>query len=399
MVKKLTALLLTALLALSALAGCKGSEEETTAATTAEVTKADADTKASDETGETSDPAGEAAEDGEDAEFAGFTAKDFSKGFLDNGFMEGVKALDYIKIPDFSSIEIPADELEVDEAEIESQIYALLSYYPVQVTDRAVEDGDLVNIDYSGSMDGVKFEGGTAQGADVTAGSEEFIDDFLTQIIGHKPGETMDVEVTFPDPYYNNPDFAGKDAVFEVTINYISENPELTDEWVQEHKEEVNDYFVVDYIETADDVHKFLYDYYYNYNREVAIYTYMIDGVEVTEVPDTVRDIAMMNMDIDLYSRTGMRAQDLVEMGYLSEEDLEDEVLNGAKMLLLFQGISESEGWDEITEADYAEVTGTDSNDGFIEYYGKGYIANNVLHRRAIDFMKEKIAVEGSGEK
>ena len=398
MVKKLTALLLTLLLALSALAGCRGKEEETTAATTEE-TKADAETKASGESGETAAPGSEEEEDREDEEFEGFTAEDFSRGFLDNGFMEGVKALDYIKIPDFSTVEIPSEGLEVDEAEIESQINALLSYYPVQVTDRAVEDGDLVNIDYSGSMDGVKFEGGTAQGADVTAGSNEFIDDFLTQIIGHKPGETMDVEVTFPDPYQNNPDFAGKDAVFEVTINYISETPELTDEWVQEYREDVNDYFVTNDIETADDVHQFLYDYYYNYNLEVAIYTYMIDNVEVTEVPDVVRDIASLNMDLDLYSRVGMRAQDLIKMGYLSEEDVEDEIRNGAKMLLLFQGISESENWDEITEADYAEVTGTTENDGYIEYYGKGYIANNVLHRRAIDFMKEKVAAEGSGEK
>lgn len=390
MVKKLTALVMAALIALAVLAGCSEKEKETEAETTAEVTQDSKETEpdAAQPSDENAGPA--QPEDGED-EFAGFTADDYSNGFLDNGFMEGVKALDYIEIPDFSKVELPAEALEVDEDEIDSQIYAMLSVFPIQVTDRAIEDGDQVNIDYSGSMDGVKFDGGTAQGADVTAGSEEFIDDFLTQIIGHKPGETMDVEVTFPDPYYNNPEFAGKDAVFEVKINYISEIPELTDEWVKENREDVNSYFFVDNIETADDVHQFLYDYYYNYNREVAIYTYMIDAIEVGEVPEIVREIAKMNLDADLYNRTGMRASDLIDIGYLTEEGLEQEVIRGAKMLLLFQGLSESENWDEITEADFAEITGTTENDGFIEYYGKGYIANNVLHRRAIEFMKEAV--------
>ena len=93
----------------------------------------------------------------------------------------------------------------------------------VKITDRAIEDGDKVNIDYVGSVDGVEFEGGNTNGAgtEVTAGGTDYIDDFLTQIIGHMPGETFDVNVTFPDEYPNNPDLAGKDAVFVTTINYI----------------------------------------------------------------------------------------------------------------------------------------------------------------------------------
>ncbi|MFQ9679769.1 MAG: FKBP-type peptidyl-prolyl cis-trans isomerase [Ruthenibacterium lactatiformans] len=81
-----------------------------------------------------------------------------------------------------------------------------------------------------------KFDGGTASSQSVQAGSAQFIDDFLTQIIGHTPGETFDVEVTFPDPYENNPDLAGKDAVFEVTINYIEGEdvtPEFSDDFVK----------------------------------------------------------------------------------------------------------------------------------------------------------------------
>ena len=74
-------------------------------------------------------------------------------------------------------------------------------------------------------------------GTEVTIGVTQYIDDFLEQLIGHKPGESFDVEVTFPDEYPNNEDLAGKDAVFAVTVNYIVEQvtPELTDDFVQEN--------------------------------------------------------------------------------------------------------------------------------------------------------------------
>lgn len=86
----------------------------------------------------------------------------------------------------------------------------------------AVEDGDTVNIDYVGSIDGVEFSGGNTQGAgaDLTIGSGTYIDDFEEQLIGHYIGETVEVNVTFPENY-GNEDLNGKDAVFEVTINGI----------------------------------------------------------------------------------------------------------------------------------------------------------------------------------
>lgn len=100
-------------------------------------------------------------------------------------------------------------------------------------------DGDTVNIDYVGSVDGVEFENGSTQnmGTSVTIGVTSYIDDFLEQLIDRLPGENFDIEVTFPDPYPNNPDLSGKDAVFNVTINYITETvaPELTDEFISEN--------------------------------------------------------------------------------------------------------------------------------------------------------------------
>lgn len=123
---------------------------------------------------------------------------------------------------------------------MQSQIDKTLSSYTKtnQITDenRLIEDGDTVNIDYVGSVDGVEFEGGSTdgKGATVTIGVTNFIDGFLDQLIGHAPGENFDINVTFPDPYTNNTDLSGKDAVFNITINYIEEKitPEFDDDFI-----------------------------------------------------------------------------------------------------------------------------------------------------------------------
>ena len=88
-----------------------------------------------------------------------------------------------------------------------------------------VENGDTVNIDYVGSVDGVEFDGGNTQGmgTDLVIGSGSYIDDFEEQLIGAHPGDTVEVNVTFPDPYKNNTDLSGKEAVFTVTVNGIYE--------------------------------------------------------------------------------------------------------------------------------------------------------------------------------
>lgn len=89
-------------------------------------------------------------------------------------------------------------------------------------TSLTVEDGDTVNIDYIGSVDGVEFDGGNTQGqgTDLTIGSGKYIDDFEEQLIGAHPGDEVDVMVTFPDDY-GNEELNGKEALFEVTINGI----------------------------------------------------------------------------------------------------------------------------------------------------------------------------------
>ena len=108
----------------------------------------------------------------------------------------------------------------------------------IEVTDRAVQDGDQVNLDYCGKMDGVAFDGGTAKAQTLTIGSHTFIEGFEEQLIGMNIGETRDINVTFPADYHAE-ELKGKPAVFTVTINGITvkELPALDDEFAKDVSE------------------------------------------------------------------------------------------------------------------------------------------------------------------
>ncbi|MCD7761943.1 MAG: FKBP-type peptidyl-prolyl cis-trans isomerase [Lachnospiraceae bacterium] len=113
---------------------------------------------------------------------------------------------------------------DTEEASTESVTESAEAAYSTD-TSLTIEDGDTVNIDYVGSIDGVEFSGGSTDGAgtDLTIGSGTYIDDFEEQLIGYHPGDTVDVTVTFPEDYGVD-ELNGQEAVFEVTINGIYES-------------------------------------------------------------------------------------------------------------------------------------------------------------------------------
>lgn len=108
----------------------------------------------------------------------------------------------------------------------------------IEVTDRPVQEGDQINLDYSGKVNGVAFEGGTAQKQSLTIGSHSFIPGFEEQLVGFNIGETKDITVTFPEDYHSE-ELKGKEAVFTVTINGITvkELPELDDDFAKDVSE------------------------------------------------------------------------------------------------------------------------------------------------------------------
>lgn len=143
-----------------------------------------------------------------------------------------------VELGNYMGIEVQAVPKEVSEEAVQDEIeYALNGFAEqVDITDRPVREGDVVNIDYTGYIDDVPFDGGADTGYDLEIGSHSFIDGFESGLIGHNAGETVDVEVTFPEEY-GVEELNGKPALFVVVINSITEYvyPELSDEFVKEN--------------------------------------------------------------------------------------------------------------------------------------------------------------------
>ncbi|GHU63557.1 trigger factor [Clostridia bacterium] len=144
----------------------------------------------------------------------------------------------YVTLGEYKGIKVAKVSAEVKDTEVEEQIQQLLDSYAEvgQVTDRAIVDGDTVNLDFEGFLDGEAFEGGAGQDFDLTIGSGRFIEGFEAGLVGAMPQTTVDLPLTFPQDYQSQ-DLAGKDVVFKVTINYIQGEktiPAFTDEWIKE---------------------------------------------------------------------------------------------------------------------------------------------------------------------
>ncbi|HNW85925.1 MAG TPA: trigger factor [Candidatus Limiplasma sp.] len=142
-----------------------------------------------------------------------------------------------VKLGEYKGLEVTRTVREVPQSEIDDHLKQEQKRVArsVEVTDRPVENGDEVNLDYSGSVDGVKFEGGTAQGQKLLIGSNSFIPGFEEQMLGMAVGEEKDLQVKFPEEYHAE-NLKGKDAVFNVKVNAITreELPALDDDFASE---------------------------------------------------------------------------------------------------------------------------------------------------------------------
>lgn len=145
-----------------------------------------------------------------------------------------LNAAEYVEIGEYKGIEIsvPAQTTyEESDYDIQTKLFYFNYVNETEgITDRPVALYDMTNIDYEGKKDGVAFDGGTAQGANLLIGSGQFIEGFEDGLVGVMPGETVDLNLKFPESY-GNADLAGQDVVFTVTVNYI---PEMKDEKVGE---------------------------------------------------------------------------------------------------------------------------------------------------------------------
>ncbi len=389
--KKMSRFLIPLLLICLLLSAC-GSEEETTAAEESESTTAAVLPTA--EPGESETPQDE-------------EEYDYSARLDEKGFWKGVTALSHVVLPDdYPEIHIPADVYTVSDERLEEEI-AWIAESLVQenhITDRPVIDGDKVNIDYVGSVDGVEFEGGNThgQGTDVTIGVTSYIDDFLEQLIGHEPGETINVEVTFPEVYPNNPDLAGKDAVFVTTINYIVETVqlELTDEVVKEQLHDQYGWSTVEEMKTA------IRESLKKQSIQGYLRKYLSENSQVATIPESLilfQQESMLayyrlyakqyGMDLDAFLVTvaGFESREALLAEYKQENE------DAAKYCLIVQAIAEEQGM-EVTDEDIAaffdEQIGNTDYSTYEADFGLPYLKMNVLNDMVTKFLEEKAVLD-----
>ena len=290
-----------------------------------------------------------------DYDYQNFT---YSDGLDENGYWSGIKALDYVTLPeDYASISIARADVEPTAEQVQSQIDSVLSQNATtQEVDRAAASGDTVNIDYAGTVDGVAFTGGTYSGYSLTLGSGTFIDGFEDQIIGHKPGETFDVTVTFPEGYSDSTDADGntvvlsnKEAVFSVTLNSITEEvlPELTDAWVDAT------YGSTDDVHTVEDLRTLYQKILYEDNLHTALMNYLMDHSTFKSIPQEIGDYQVtqcLNYYYTMASYYGYDLDSFVQslMGYENADAmlsaLADSIESYAKEALLYQAVAEASG-------------------------------------------------------
>ena len=391
---KAVALLLAVLLATPLLAGCNANDSATGDASTS--------TAQEEAQGTSSDGSGDAS-DGTEGEAVSFS---YDTYLDENGHWKDVTALDYVTLPDdYASIAIPSDEVVPTDDDVQGQIDYLASSFATteQVTDRAVEDGDTVNIDYVGTIDGVEFEGGNTNGAgtDVTIGVTNYIDDFLDQLVGHTPGETFDVEVTFPEDYGVD-ELNGKDAVFSTTINYIEEQvtPEIDDAWVEENLSSSYGWT------TVDEMRENIFDSLQANNVANYVQAYVTEGSEVTEVPEVIIE-SQRQLTLSQYQgyadTYGMTLKDMLAMvsGAESVEEFLELGAEGfeqtARSYLVYQAIAEDAGIDPTEDdvlAYFQSIMNVEDLTDLESAYGMPYLKLCTLVQQVEDMLTDGATIE-----
>ena len=329
----------------------------------------------------------------------------YSLGLDEHGHYEDIKAAELVQLADYKNLTIPKDVHTISQERVDEGIAYVLTNYAtkVEIMDRAVVDGDTLNIDFVGSIDGVEFEGGSTGGVgtEVTVGVTSYIDDFLQQLVGHMPGDTVNVEVTFPESY-QEASLQGKDALFVTTINFISEtvDAELTDEFVSENLSELYNSKTVEELKE---------DFRSAYRREDLrnyVYNYLMENSVVSSIPDealvyqqmivgnTIQEEAYnANVSVDEYLQSQSDYKNLQEF-----IDASSEMLNSrAESSLIIQAIAEEMSVlvsEEEIKGYFLEYRGSDDYSDLADKFGLPYVKKGILLESVINSVVELAVFE-----
>lgn len=292
------------------------------------------------------------------------------------------------------------------ELKVYIDIYDLYEYEPI-VSANTVEQGSIVNIDYEGTIDGQIFAGGSAEQAHLEIGSGRFIEGFEDGLVGKSVGENVVLNLTFPEDY--NPDVAGKDVVFSVSINSIDErkNPEYSDELILALN-------MGEDITTFEDYENVYREYMQNTcdeQNETALQTAIWDAVyascEVGEPPEEMVDKQYADLEEYFESYASYYSMDLetfvtTQMG-LDMETFEaknkENAIQEAKNELIYMALAKAEGINvndslmkEVAEEEYS-LYGYASADDFIENMGEVDFESYVMRKKVMERLAEVVTV------
>lgn len=231
-----------------------------------------------------------------------------------------------VTLGEYKGVEVPRMDVEVTEEEIQAEVDKERenNSRTIDVDDRAVQQGDLIKLDFDGSVDGVPFAGGKAENYDLTIGSGSFIPGFEDQLVGAEIGKELDVTVTFPEDYHAA-ELAGKEAVFKCRVNEIKvkELPDADDDFAQdvsdfdtlaEYKEDIKKKLTEKKEKDAKSAKEAAAVARAVENAQMDVPEAMIDNQVRQMADDFARRIQSQGLTVEQYFQfTGMTAEKLLE--------------------------------------------------------------------------------------
>ena len=321
-------------------------------------------------------------------------------------FTATVQTKPEVKLGKYKGIEIKKIEYNVSEEDINHEIGHMQEKNSrlVSVDDRPVENGDITVIDFEGSVDGVPFEGGKAEGHELEIGSNTFIPGFEDQIIGMKVDEERDIKVKFPDEYFSK-DLAGKDAIFKIKLHEIKkkELPKLDDEFAKDVSEFDTLEELKNSIKEKIDVENKNKEKYET--EEEAIKT-VCENTEI-DIPGGMIEVEIDNMIKDIegsLSYQGLKLEQYLQMVGKTEEDMrkefEDQAKKSVKSRLVLEAVvkaekleaSEEEVGEKIKEM--AKQYNRPEDELLANEQLRSYIAESMKTEKAIEFIVKNAKIK-----
>ena len=364
-----------------------------------------------------------ACQSSDDSDVPSYSQSLSKNGLFKDGKKE-LKAEEYIDLADYSNMQIAKSDVELTEEELDDTLKDAISSYTTTEDvprDEAAAEGDTLNIDYVGSVDGIEFVNGSTngQGTTLVIGSGAFLQagdmtdengnithykGFEEQLVGHKAGESFDIDVMFPEGYSSSTDadgneviLGGKAAVFHITINSVKRTsyPEITDEFVAEN--------FADKYESAEDMIAKIKANAEKTKLKNAVAAKLYRDSEVKEYPQVMTDYEktyIREYFTNIATQYGTTLEELIsssgDYDTVDEfiESYKDDIEYTVKGYLICQAVVQKENIkakDEDIKAYFVENVGTEDYSSYEEQLGKPYLKLIVLMDKYLDAVVEKV--------